>query len=350
VADIFLSYAREDQETAHLFAEGLEAAGYSVWWDVTLRSGEAYDEVTERALKEAKAVVVLWSKTSVDSRWVRAEAVHGERNKTLAPAMIEPCERPIMFELTQTAELFHWTGDVEDPAWLAFVDDVHKLIAASDREAEAAAGTEEAPPPRPRRLLRSPPMTQAWQWALVAAVAAAAVAFFLGPQLARAPAPAAVAANAPDPHRLAKCNALLEENTSAQARSMAYLGGDMAARQRAVMAEIGAGRSGSEIYYPAIEDTTTAIGDYAYLSHYWEDFSSCVNDGTLSFERIIQDKPFPEAFWNGTRELRHAFGRNWRGQGRILPDFMSNFADLCIKYRADRNRRNPFDDPLNCDL
>ena len=56
--DIFLSYNREDQATAQRFARAFEAQGFSVWWDVTLRSGEAYDEVTEEALKTAKAVVV----------------------------------------------------------------------------------------------------------------------------------------------------------------------------------------------------------------------------------------------------------------------------------------------------
>jgi hypothetical protein len=58
--DIFLSYNREDQATARRFAEGFEREGFNVWWDVTLRSGEAYDEVTEKALREARAVVVLW--------------------------------------------------------------------------------------------------------------------------------------------------------------------------------------------------------------------------------------------------------------------------------------------------
>src|SRR4051812_46808608 len=109
--DVFLSYNREDQAAASQFAEALEADGLSVWWDAALRSGEAYDEVTEEALRTAKAVVVLWSKRSVVSRWVRAEATLADRNHTLVPVMIEPCERPIMFELTQTADLSRWSGD-----------------------------------------------------------------------------------------------------------------------------------------------------------------------------------------------------------------------------------------------
>ena len=126
--DIFLSYNREDQAVARRFAEMFTAAGFEVWWDTTLRAGEAYDQVTERALKAARAVVVLWSKRSVESRWVRAEATLADRQKTLVPVTIEPCERPIMFELTQTAELSHWQGDPADPAWLAFLADLNRFV------------------------------------------------------------------------------------------------------------------------------------------------------------------------------------------------------------------------------
>jgi TolB-like protein len=128
VPDVFLSYNREDQAAARRFAEAFQAQGLDVWWDTTLRAGEAYDEVTETALRMAKAVVVLWSKKSVVSRWVRAEATLADRNKTLVPCMIEPCERPIMFELTQTAELSHWGGDAQDRAWKAFLSDVHRFV------------------------------------------------------------------------------------------------------------------------------------------------------------------------------------------------------------------------------
>jgi TolB-like protein len=129
VPDIFLSYNREDQAVARLFAEAFEREGFTVWWDVTLRSGEEYDKVTEDALNAAKAVVVLWSPNAVESRWVRAEATQAQRNGTLVPAMIAACKRPIMFELTQTAELAHWRGDRRDKAWAAFLVDVKRLIA-----------------------------------------------------------------------------------------------------------------------------------------------------------------------------------------------------------------------------
>jgi TolB-like protein len=149
VTDIFLSYNREDQARAKLFAEAFEGQGFKVWWDVGLRTGEAYDEVTETALRTAKAVVVLWSKKSVQSRWVRAEATLADRNKTLVPCMIEPCERPIMFELTQTAELGHWQGASDDRAWSAFLGDVRRLIGRAVPAPEASPALTLAIAPQP---------------------------------------------------------------------------------------------------------------------------------------------------------------------------------------------------------
>lgn len=136
--DIFISYSREDRAAARHFAECFEKEGFSVWWDAALHSGETFDEVIESALKAAKAVVVLWSPRSVASRWVRAEATLADRRDKLAPVVIEPCDRPIIFELTHTADLAEWTGDTTDAGWKTFVKDLHRLV-----ERDPAA-----PPPR----------------------------------------------------------------------------------------------------------------------------------------------------------------------------------------------------------
>ncbi|MGD0190363.1 MAG: TIR domain-containing protein [Rhizomicrobium sp.] len=148
--DIFLSYTRDDQAKARHFAESFEAQGFSVWWDVTLRSGEDYDQVTEKALRDAQAVVVLWSKKSVDSRWVRAEATQAQRNKTLVPAMIEDCVRPVMFELTQAADLSHWSGDPADTIWLTFLTDVKRFVEKSGDGAEGSGSRDTAARNNPR--------------------------------------------------------------------------------------------------------------------------------------------------------------------------------------------------------
>ncbi len=142
--DIFLSYNRQDRPAAERFAAALEARALDVWWDAGLKVGEAYDEVTEEALRSARAVVVLWSPRSVTSRWVRAEATVGLRQGTLFPVMIEACERPVMFELTQTADLTHWTGARADPVWRAFVADLEAFMAAPRKPPAAAARPDSA--------------------------------------------------------------------------------------------------------------------------------------------------------------------------------------------------------------
>jgi adenylate cyclase len=142
MADVFLSYARQDAEVARRFADAFQASGFSVWWDDALRSGETFDESIERALRDAKAVVVLWSPSSVVSRWVRAEATLADRNRMLLPVMIESCQRPIIFELTHTADFTQWRGSREDRIWQALVADVRRLVDAQAAPRGAAASAD----------------------------------------------------------------------------------------------------------------------------------------------------------------------------------------------------------------
>lgn len=146
VSDVFLSYARHDEPVARRFAEALTGAGLSVWWDDELRSGEVFDQAIEAALRAAKAVIVLWSPHSVSSRWVRAEATLADRNKTLVPVNIAPCERPIVFELMHTADLTGWQGDVNDRAWQDFLRDVRRQLGTDAHSGGPAASPAGKPP------------------------------------------------------------------------------------------------------------------------------------------------------------------------------------------------------------
>ena len=129
--DIFLSYSRQDAAIAGKMAAALSAAGHDVWWDQALRSGEAYDQVIETALRSALVVVVLWSKTAVASDWVRAEATVALQRGVLMPVIIEPCQRPVSFELRQSADLTGWKGNGQDPRLLAFVAEVSERLGAA---------------------------------------------------------------------------------------------------------------------------------------------------------------------------------------------------------------------------
>ncbi|HEX6604927.1 MAG TPA: TIR domain-containing protein [Sphingomicrobium sp.] len=153
--DVFLSYSREDRASARHIADCFAAEGISVWWDARLQSGQTFDEVIERQLKEAKAVVVLWTPRSVNSRWVRAEATLADRKNKLVPAIIEPCDRPIAFELTHTADLSDWTGDISDTRWRDFVHDVRRLVTEDSDEAPAKPRA-----PAPQAAVPAPPRSQ----------------------------------------------------------------------------------------------------------------------------------------------------------------------------------------------
>ena len=154
--DIFLSYSRDDRAKARLVATCLEREGFSVWWDAEIHSGESFDMVIERQLDEARVVLVMWSPSSVKSRWVRAEAASADRLGKLVPITIEPCIRPIIFELMHTVELCHWNGDVADPAWGQLLLDLHRNLRSRGGES-AAAPVSVAPAPTPVSAAPSPP-------------------------------------------------------------------------------------------------------------------------------------------------------------------------------------------------
>jgi len=152
--DVFISYSREDRAAARHFAQSLADEGLSVWWDAALHSGETFDEVIERELRAAKAVIVLWSPRSVSSRWVRAEATLADRQHKLVPVAIESCDRPIIFELTHTNDLADWTGDVMDARWKALVGDVRRLVGHGSESSAIIPNPAEPAPRKPQ--YRSP--------------------------------------------------------------------------------------------------------------------------------------------------------------------------------------------------
>ena len=136
--EIFLSYSREDRAVAQRFVDAFAREGLEIWWDNSIRSGDTFDEAIDAALRSAKVVVVLWSPKSVASRWVRSEATIADRNGTLMPTIVAPCDRPVAFELTQTADLSHWRGKADDPAWKAFVGDVRRVLERKARTPDAS--------------------------------------------------------------------------------------------------------------------------------------------------------------------------------------------------------------------
>ena len=95
MAGVFLSYDRDDSDKARALALALEKAGHSVWWDLHVRGGAQFGTVIEEALRAADTVVVLWSKQSVQSAWVKYEASAGRDSGRLIPITLDGSSPPL---------------------------------------------------------------------------------------------------------------------------------------------------------------------------------------------------------------------------------------------------------------
>ena len=89
MADVFVSYARSDKARVAPLVAAIEAQGWSVWWDPEIDAGQQFDDQIEAELLAAAAVVVVWTPTSVDSRWVRGEAREAADRGVLVPVRFD---------------------------------------------------------------------------------------------------------------------------------------------------------------------------------------------------------------------------------------------------------------------
>lgn len=128
MAQIFISYARSTEPTAHLIAESLRAAGYEVWRDDELPPHRAYAEVIEERLRAAKAVVVIWSADAVRSQWVRAEADLARQQGTLVQISLDGALPPLPFNQIHCADFAGWSGNTAASGWCNFVSTVAELL------------------------------------------------------------------------------------------------------------------------------------------------------------------------------------------------------------------------------
>src|ERR1700755_3567024 len=111
MADVFISYRHDDRAKAAALAKALAVEALDVWWDDGLTAGEAFDQKIEAGLKDAKAVLVLWSPSSVKSEWVRGEASVGRERGILVPVMVRPTNIPVPFNLLNAIDLTGWWGE-----------------------------------------------------------------------------------------------------------------------------------------------------------------------------------------------------------------------------------------------
>src|SRR5215831_11186815 len=124
VADIFLSYAREDSSWAATMAQAFENAGWSVWWDSTIGTASKWMRVVESELERARCVVMLWSDHAMQSDWVRREGMAGLDRDVLIPVRIRESEIPEVFGSIQFANLITWNGDQSAPSFMELLQSI----------------------------------------------------------------------------------------------------------------------------------------------------------------------------------------------------------------------------------
>jgi hypothetical protein len=110
VSDIFISYASADRPRIKPLVDALLQKGWSVWWDRTIPPGKTWDTVIADALRDARCVIVLWSRESVQSDWVRTEADEARERRILIPALLDNVDIPLAFKRIQAANLVNWSG------------------------------------------------------------------------------------------------------------------------------------------------------------------------------------------------------------------------------------------------
>jgi hypothetical protein len=175
---IFLSYASEDATRLDPLIALLEKAG-TVWWDRRISPGSRWDSTIEQAMEEAHCVVVIWTRASVESRWVREEANEGLARGVLVPVILDDVRPPLGFRQFEAAVLHGWDGSPDHPEAQMLLQSVNQILsgaASAPRQGAKTSPDRPAPSPRP-----APPAGRSgrrgWPAGKLAAAAVVVLAF-----------------------------------------------------------------------------------------------------------------------------------------------------------------------------
>jgi adenylate cyclase len=145
MAKVFISYSREDLDRAKSLSEALGLHGHEVWWDRHIEGGSRFVNEIDRALKDAAAIIVLWSEASVASAWVQDEAAEGRETGRLVPVLIQSCKPPLGFRQYQSIDLTGWTGDGEPAHFASLLRAIDQTIASAGKQSDTSAAKAAAP-------------------------------------------------------------------------------------------------------------------------------------------------------------------------------------------------------------
>jgi adenylate cyclase len=145
LADIFVSYSRQDKALVAPLVAALEAEGWTVWWDPEIAPGEEFDALISRELESARSLVVVWTATSVESRWVRGEARDAADRGVLVPVRFGSTKLPIDFRAVHTTDLDQWAEDRQGSAFRGLCKALEAKLGAPRKAATARAAEQKKP-------------------------------------------------------------------------------------------------------------------------------------------------------------------------------------------------------------
>jgi len=145
LADIFVSYSRQDKSLVAPLVAALEAEGWSVWWDPEITPGEEFDAMISRELERTRSLVVVWTPQSVDSRWVRGEARDAADRGVLVPVRFQNAKLPIDFRAVHTTDLDQWGEDPKGAPFRALFKALEAKLGSPRKAASAPAAKQSSP-------------------------------------------------------------------------------------------------------------------------------------------------------------------------------------------------------------
>ena len=120
LSHVFISYLTNEEEVARIFVEEFRAKGLTVFWAPDIPPKADWDQMIRDELDKAVSVVVLWSRASVKSIYVRDEADRARAKGKLFQVLMEDIptqDFPIGFLREQSVRLYGWRGDRRNSRW-----------------------------------------------------------------------------------------------------------------------------------------------------------------------------------------------------------------------------------------
>ena len=130
MADVFISYKREDRARVQALVDALSAKGLTVWWDVGLEGGAVWRRQLQAELESALCIIVIWSEISVGPKgeFVHDEASFAKAREVYLPVTIDHVRPPLGFGQVQPLPLWRWNGQANDKPLLDVIAAVQSRV------------------------------------------------------------------------------------------------------------------------------------------------------------------------------------------------------------------------------